>query len=90
MRAEPAGRPPIIPRVTTHTAEGRVIEVRRASQELTVRTSYGTVQHVVVPTVLHGPHGNPALNEIRAGMSVHAEGEMDPRERLVARSISER
>jgi len=88
MHTEPAGRPPVIPRVDTHTAEGRVIEVRRMSQELTMRTSHGTIEHVMVPPALHGPHGNPALSEIRAGMLVHAEGELDSRERLIARSIS--
>jgi len=47
----------------------------------------GTIEHVVVPAAVHGPHGNSVLGEIRAGMSVHAEGEMK-RERVIARTIA--
>jgi hypothetical protein len=87
MRSALAGRAPIIPRVTPRTVDGRVVEVRRSSRELTVRTPMGTIEHVVVPAAVHGPHGNSVLGEIRAGMSVHAEGEMN-RERVIARTIA--
>jgi hypothetical protein len=87
MRFALAGRPSIIPRVTPHTVDGRVVEVRRSSRELTVRTPGGTIEHVVVPAAVHEPAGNSVLGEIRAGMSVHAEGEMN-HERVIARTIS--
>ena len=88
-RFEHGGGSPVAPRASAHAADGRVIEVRRASRELTVRTSGGTIEHVVVPAAVRGPRGTSELGDIRAGMSVRAEGEMD-HERLIARTISAR
>ena len=72
--------------------DGRVVEVRRASRELTVRTSRGEIEHVVVTatSAIHAPHGTTALSGIHAGMPVHAEVEVDSHRRLVARTISAR
>jgi hypothetical protein len=73
-------------------SEGRVVEVRRASREIAIRTARGGIERIVIPTetTIRTPHGGTGLSGIRAGMVVHAEVEADPRERLVARKLSAR
>lgn len=52
--------------------EGRVMEVRRISRQLTVRTRQGTLEHVTIPreAAVTAPHGERGLSGIRRGMTV--------------------
>lgn len=70
------------------TSEGRVVEVRRTSRELTVQTPRGAIEHVVIPTraVIRASSGS-ALSGIRAGMALRAEGQADERGRIIAREL---
>jgi hypothetical protein len=71
------------------TSEGRVVEVRRSSRELTVRTSRGATERVVIPpqAAIRAPHGSSTLSGIRAGMALHVEGQADEQGRIVARGL---
>jgi hypothetical protein len=71
------------------TSEGRVVEVRRTSRELTVQTPRGAIEHVVIPTdtAIRAPNGSSALSGIRAGMALRAEGQADERGRIIAREL---
>jgi hypothetical protein len=86
--------PPAPRRSTTmpsrsRTSEGRVVEVRRTSRELTVQTARGAIEHVVIPTraEIRAPNGSSALSGIRAGMALRAEGQTDERGRIIAREL---
>jgi hypothetical protein len=57
------------------TVEGKVVEVRRASRDLTVRTAQGEQQHVRVLPPAAGAQG---LDGIRAGMRIRVVGRRDP------------
>jgi len=55
-----------------HTVEGQVVEVRRMSRDVTIRTRQGMLQEVVIPrgAVIMAPHGERGLSGIRGGMTV--------------------
>ena len=90
--APPAPRTHVAAPGALRASEGRVVEVRRASREIAVRTARGGIERIVIPpgTTIRTPHGGTGLSGIRAGMVVHAEVEADPRARLVARKLSAR
>ena len=69
--------------------EGRVLDVRRMSREITVRTPQGAVERIVIPqhAEIRAPQGGSGLSSIRRGMGLRVEGEADPRGRLVAQKI---
>jgi hypothetical protein len=77
--------------VTSSTAsEGRVIEVRRMTREITLQTSRGTREHIVVPktAAIRTPKGGSALSRIHAGMAIHVDGKPDSSGRVVAKKLS--
>ena len=73
-----------------HTLEGRVVEVRRMSREVTIQTSRGTLEQVKIPreAAIRAPHGERGLSGIRQGMTVHVEGGARGEGRLVAHRVS--
>jgi hypothetical protein len=85
-------RPPLVVPHQLRASEGRVVEVRRGSREIAVRTARGEIERIVIPmeAAIRAPHGATALGGIHTGMSVHAEGEADRHGRLVARKLSAR
>lgn len=68
---------------------GRLVEVKRLSREVTVRTASGMTERIVIPrkAEIHGPHGAAGLSRIQSGMAVRVEGTPDSRGRLVAREV---
>ena len=56
----------------SQTVEGRVMEVRRISRQVTVRTRQGTLERVTIPreAAVKAPHGERGLSGIRRGMTV--------------------
>ena len=73
----------------TRALAGRVVEVRRLSREVTVRTAQGTLQRVVIPreASVRAPHGERGLSGIRSGTVVRVIDGADSQGRLVAHKI---
>jgi hypothetical protein len=78
------------PATSQRASEGRVVEVRRMTGEITLQTSRGIREHVVVPrtAVIQAPEGGSALSRIHAGMAIHVDGKLDSSGRLVAKKLS--
>ena len=73
----------------TRAVTGQVVEVRRLSREVTVRTAQGTLQRVVIPreASVSAPHGESGLSGIRSGMVVRLVEGTDSHGRLVAHTV---
>jgi hypothetical protein len=58
--------------------------------EITLQTSQGTREHIVVPrtAVIHTPDGGSALSRVHAGMAIQVDGKADSSGRLVAKKLS--
>lgn len=68
---------------------GRIIAVRRISQEISVQTPTGQVREVKVPnTATISSKGGNHFNAVRAGQNVHLMAVRDPSQGLVAHSVS--
>jgi hypothetical protein len=76
--------------VPSRASEGRVIEMRRMTGEITLQTPRGTIERIVVPktAVIQAPDGGSALSRIHAGMAIHVDGKLDSSGRLVAKNLS--
>lgn len=72
----------------SETIEGKVVEVRRMSRDVTVRTREGTLRHILVPrdAVVVAPHGERGLSGIRRGMAVRVVDGMGS-QKVIARTM---
>ena len=77
----------VIPK-PTGTVEGKVVEVRRISRDVTLQTQHGTLQHVTIPhqASIMAPHGERGLSGIRGGMTVRVFGGVSS-QRIVAQKV---
>ena len=74
---------------TVHSMAGRIVAVRRMSQQITVQTADGQNHEVKVPsTAAIKSHNGSHFNEVRSGQNVHLTAVNDAGRGLVARSLS--
>jgi hypothetical protein len=81
--------PALAPHAAPHSMAGRIIAVRRASQEITLQTADGQTHEVKVPsTAAITSHSGSHFNAVRSGQNVHLTAVNDAGHGLVARSLS--
>jgi|ERR1700680_2487972 hypothetical protein len=73
-----------------HPMAGRIIAVRRASQQITLQTADGQTHEVKVPAsaVITSHNSGSHFNAVRSGQHIHLTTENDAGHGLVARSLS--
>jgi len=88
-RAEVHGVSPAASHPAPHSMVGRIIAVRRVSQQITVQTADGQTHEVKVsPAAVITSHSGSHFNSVRSGQQVHLSAVDDAGHGLVARSLS--
>ena len=69
--------------------EGRIVEVRRLTREITVRTGQGTIRRITIRpgTRIRAP-GTSSFDAVRSGAVIHLVVVEAPHGKFVARSVS--
>jgi hypothetical protein len=81
--------PAALSRPAPHSMAGRIVAVRRISQEITLQTADGQTHEVKVPsTAAITSHSGSHFNVVRSGEHVRLTAVDDAAHGLVARSLS--